>query len=170
MRRPYRSFASAAVIAALAVVLAAGCGGGSDTTDSQSAARSVTPPRYLRATDLERELGTSFRRGLYRLAVMSQPGDDSADLGQDLPTGLLEAVRCRAASAVPAGGPWAWRCVVQWKTVGQRAKTTSYTVRDLPAGCFAAGATPRLAQHYDSTIRTYSEHPLNILGSASTGC
>ena len=134
-------------------------------------ARATDPVRYLSGADLERQLGTSFRRGLYRLAVMSQPSDDAADLGQDLPTGLVESVRCRASGAQPAAGaPWPWRCVVRWRTVEQRARRTRYDVRDLPAGCFAAGAAPRLAQRYDSTVRTYAEHPLNVLGSATRGC
>ena len=47
---------------------------------------------------------------------------------------------------------------------------TRYAVRLRRGQCFAAGATPARAARYDSTIRTYSEDPLNALGNARPGC
>jgi hypothetical protein len=126
---------------------------------------------YLAAADLERQLGNSFRTGLYRLAVMSQKSEDAMDLGQRLPTGLLRDVRCASAAARPrSGGAWPWSCDVRWKTVEGHAERTRYTVRLTLGECFAAGAAPRRQPHYDATIRTYAEDPLNALGSPRRGC
>jgi hypothetical protein len=102
---------------------------------------------------------------------MEQPPDGAADLGQDLPAGLVRDVRCAPGAPRPAGGaPWAWRCRVRWETVAGTARTTTYDVRSLATGCFAAGATPRLADVRDPTIASYSEHPLNAVASAKKGC
>ena len=126
---------------------------------------------YLAAADLERQLGNSFRHGLYRLAVMSQKSEDAMDLGQRLPTGLLSGVHCGSAGAQPSGGAaWSWSCDVRWKTVEGHAQRTRYDVRLTRGECFAAGAAPRRPVHYDATIRTYAEDPLNALVSARRGC
>jgi hypothetical protein len=116
-------------------------------------------------------LGTAFRTGLYRLAVMSQQTEDAMDLGQRLPAGLVREVRCASTAARPGGdGVWTWGCDVRWKSVAGRAQRTRYDVRLTRGGCFAAGAAPRRQPHYDSTIRTYAEDPLNALVSARRGC
>jgi hypothetical protein len=116
-------------------------------------------------------LGNGFRAGLDRLAVMSQPPDDASDLGQSLPTGLLDRVSCAAAAPRPAGrAPWPWRCTVRWETARGRARRTGYAVRVTAAGCYSAGADPALPPHRDPTIQTYSEHPLNTLVSVRAGC
>jgi hypothetical protein len=73
-------------------------------------------------------------------------------------------VRCTPAGAGAA------RCRVRWETLRGTAQTTDYAVRALRGGCFAAAATPRLPQHYDPTIATYAEHPLNAITSLRTGC
>jgi hypothetical protein len=126
---------------------------------------------YLAATDLERQLGNAFRQGLYRLAVMSQKTEDAMDLGQRLPTGVVQTVHCASAAARPgAGGVWPWSCEVGWKSVEGRALRTRYDVRLTRDECFAAGAAPRRQPHYDATIRTYSEDPLNALVSVRRGC
>ena len=97
--------------------------------------RRARPPSggYLAAADLERQLGNAFRKGLYRLAVMSQKTEDAMDLGQRLPTGLLRDVSCDvgAAAAERAGGPWSWTCKVSWRSVEGRAQRT--TLRGAPA-------------------------------------
>jgi hypothetical protein len=126
---------------------------------------------YLSAPDLERQLGNAFRKGLYRLAVMSQRSEDAKDLGQPLPTGLVDSVKCTANGSQPSGGRvWMWSCGVSWKSAEHHRERTRYTVRLSPGECFAAGATPERAKRYDSTIRTYSEDPLNALGSVRPGC
>jgi hypothetical protein len=116
-------------------------------------------------------MGTAFRTGLYRLAVMSQHTEDAMDLGQRLPTGLVREVRCASTAARPGGdGVWTWACDVRWKNVEGHAQHTRYDVRLTRGDCFAAGAAPRRQPHYDSTIRTYSEDPLNALVSVRRGC
>jgi len=125
---------------------------------------------YLAAADLERQLGNSFRHGLYRLAVMSQKSEDAMDLGQRLPTGLLRDVHCTSGAARPSGGVWPWSCHVRWKTVEGHAQRTRYAVRMTRGECFAAGAAPRRQPRYDATIRTYGEDPLNALATTRRGC
>jgi hypothetical protein len=152
----------------LAVPCIAGCGG-----QGHAAPKNTPRPAggYLAGSDLERQLGNAFRKGLYRLAVMSQRSEDAMDLGQPLPTGLLRSVRCDSTTARPgAGGAWPWTCDVSWRTVERRAQRTQYAVRLQRGECFAAGATPHRAVRYDATIRTYSEDPLNAFGSARPGC
>jgi hypothetical protein len=102
---------------------------------------------------------------------MSQKSDDAMDLGQRLPTGLLIGVRCSSSAGQPGGGGvWPWSCDVRWKTVEGHAQRTRYVVRLTRGECFAAGAAPRRQPHYDSTIRTYSEDPLNALAGGRRGC
>jgi hypothetical protein len=135
----------------------------------------VTTPRpsggYLAAPDLERQLANAFRKGLYRLAVISQRSEDAMDLGQRLPTGLLRGVSCDSTGPRPGGGgPWSWTCKVSWRSVEGRSQRTTYAVLLRRGQCFAAGATPHRSALYDSTIRTYSEDPLDALGSVRRGC
>jgi hypothetical protein len=166
-----RGVLAAPALALLSLALG-GCLG-SDSGDADRAQASVAPSSdrgFLASADLERQLGNSFRRGLYRLAVMSQHSDDSADLGQDLPTGLLDRVRCQPSSPRPERGDWTWRCEVDWETAAGGGRSTRYAVRQLRSGCFSAGVNPPLPVRYDSTIRTYSEHPLNVIVSARRGC
>lgn len=169
--------ARCAALAALALglCLGAGCGGTSGTTTaavSTAAASASAPGTYLRAGELRRELGNGVREGLYRLAVMSQPADDAADLGQELPTGSVERVACAAGAQRPgsAGEPWRWGCRVAWRTVEGAPRATRYDVRLLANGCFAAGALPRYPAHRDTTIAGFSEHPLNAIASVREGC
>ena len=164
---PLKTLGATALLLAAAAL--AGCGGGRHATDAPSVAR--PQGGYLVASDLERQLGNAFRHGLYRLAVMGQRSDEAKDLGQPLPTGLLDRVRCTSTTARPTGGgPWSWRCDVAWKTVKGSRESTRYDVRLWPGACFAAGATPRRGPRYDATIRTYSEDPLNVLASADRAC
>jgi hypothetical protein len=147
-----------------------GCGGGAHADDHATTSALRPAGGFLAAAELERQLGNSFRKGLYRLAVMSQKSEDAKDLGQSLPTGLLSIVRCRSAAPPPSAGAWAWTCDVRWKTVEGRVERTRYAVRLTRGECFAAGAAPPRRPHYDSTIRTYSEDPLNALVSVRRGC
>jgi len=169
---PTRCAALAAL--ALGLCLGAGCGGRSLATSAavSTTAAEASPAHFMDAADLRREVGNGVRQGLYRLAVMSQPPDDAADLGQDLPTGTVEAVRCGAAAARPhdAAAPWRWSCRIGWRSVRGAAQTTRYDVRLLPNGCFAAGAVPRYPNHRDASIASYGEHPLNALASVRRGC
>lgn len=146
-----------------------GCGGES------SAPASTTPPAspggYLSATDLQRQVGNAFRKGLYRVAVMSQRDEDAKDLGQPLPTGVVRSVRCAPGSGTPgAGGAWTWSCQVAWRGVAGGAQETRYRVTLRTGLCFAAGATPTRGPRYDATVRTYAQDPLNTLVSVRRGC
>jgi hypothetical protein len=151
------------------VPVVSGCGG-----EGRAASEPTTPRPaggYLAASDLERQLGNAFRKGLYRLAVMTQRSDEAGDLGQPLPTGLLRGVRCASNVPHPSGGrAWAWTCSVAWRTVEGRPEQTRYVVRLQPGKCYAAGATPERKPRYDATIRSYSVDPLNALGSLRPGC
>jgi hypothetical protein len=142
--------------------------GAADNGDAQAGAAAA---HYISGLDLRRQLSNAFDGGLYRLAVMSQPRDSATDLGQSLPTGLVRTVSCGRASA-PEGSEQieVSHCAVSWQTVSGKPRTTRYLVRLFPTGCFAAGATPRLPQHRDNTIQTYSEHPLNALVSVERQC
>jgi hypothetical protein len=164
-----------AVLAALALGLSlgAGCGDAAEPLSADGTATTAdAPSHYLPAAGLRRELANGVRAGLYRLAVMSQPPDDAADLGQQLPTGTVAGVRCGAAATLPIGSrePWRWACRVTWQTADGAARLTRYDVRLLPNGCFAAGAVPRYPAHRDTTIASYAEHPLNAIASARRGC
>jgi hypothetical protein len=157
------------ITTAAAACLITGWGGGAAPRPASAPAGG--PPRFIAAGDLERERGNDFRRGLYRLAVMSQPPEDATDLGQSLPTGLLHDVACAARGERPTGpSAWSWRCIVRWETVGGARRNTRYAVRLLPTGCFAAAADPELPERLDTTIATYAEHPLNALVSVRRGC
>jgi hypothetical protein len=163
---PLRRLTATALL--LAAPVLAGCGGG----DHASSEKLAQPKGgYLSAPDLERQLGNAFRKGLYRLSVMSQRSEDAKDLGQPLPTGLLDRVSCTESAPRPSGGgAWQWSCGVGWKSVEGHREQTRYAVRLRPGQCFAAGATPVREKRYDATIRTYSEDPLNVLGSVRPGC
>jgi hypothetical protein len=59
---------------------------------------------------------------------------------------------------------------VRWETPAGRPRATRYAVTVLPTGCFGAAAQPKLADHFDPTINTYAEHPLNTIISVRKGC
>jgi hypothetical protein len=153
------------VIAAAAL---GGCGRHGAGTQPVAAGDAAPPAtgRFLSVAELDTQLGNGFRQGLYRLAVMSQPGDDASDLGQQLPTGTVRDVGCRRSGT----GNRNWTCAVRWETVDGKRESTRYAVDMNAHGCFFASAQPKLPPHYDSTIRTYSEHPLNSLQSLRRGC
>jgi hypothetical protein len=159
-----RIVAAALAATALGPVALAACGDGQRPGSGPASGIARVRAHYISGTDLTRELSNDFRHGLYRLAVMSQPGDDAPDLGQPLPTGTLDRVRCS-----PRAGR-EWRCTVRWRTVEHRARTMRYRIRLRPNACFEASAEPALHPRYDSTINSYSEHPLNLLLSPRRGC
>jgi hypothetical protein len=148
----------------MAVAALGGCGRHGAVTDGVGPA--PAGGGFLSTAELDTQLGNGFRQGLYRLAVMSQPGDDAADLGQQLPTGTVRDVSCRRSGS----GSRKWACAVRWETVAGKRESTRYAVDMNAHGCFYASATPALPSHYDSTIRSYSEHPLNSLQSLRRGC
>jgi hypothetical protein len=158
-----------ALTLAVALVPAAGCGGGGGRSAPSSDQQQRATGPFLTADQLERQLAAGFRDGLYRLAVMTQQSDDAVDLGQDLPTGLVERVSCEPAGARGAKA-WPWRCEVRWRDVERHGQRTRYEVRLMPGGCFGAGAIPRRPQVYDATIRAYGEDPLNGIVAVKTGC
>ncbi|HVX32897.1 MAG TPA: hypothetical protein VHA80_07125 [Solirubrobacterales bacterium] len=123
------------------------------------------------------DLGNAFAAGLYRLAVMSQPADGATDLGQSLPTGLVDGINCAPPPATPSAthsdggaGIKLTRCSVRWRTQGGDPRRTNYRIRMYRDGCFDASAVPSLPPHIDPTIEGYSEHPLNVLVGAEEGC
>ena len=126
---------------------------------------------YLAAADLERQLGNAFRKGLYRLAVMSQRTEDAMDLGQRLPTGLLRDVSCDSAGPRPGGGG-AVGVDVQGLVAQRRGPRAAHDVRRAPAArsVLRGGRDAAPRRRYDSTIRTYSADPLDALGSVRRGC
>ena len=161
--------ASALVIAATAAMGVAGCGGSTPTSDV--AVARPTTAQFLTQDQLERGLANAFRTGLRQLAVMQQPPEGAADLGQDLPEGLVSGDRCRAMGARPSGvTDWPWTCTVDWRTAAGSATSTRYRVRLRPNRCFAAAADPALEPVKDTTIHTYAAHPLGELYSLGKGC
>jgi hypothetical protein len=143
----------------------------SDDPSTPAAAAHPAAPRFLSQPDLERQLGNGLTAGLERLAVMSQPPEGAADLGQDLPRGALDSVDCSAAATRPAArAVWPWRCTARWQTASGKARKTAYAVKLLPTGCFAAAADPPLQPVRDTTIASFSEHPLNAIVSLQRGC
>ena len=168
-----RIAALALLIPALALGLGGcGSGGGDASTGADGGATAAAgPAHYAAGLDLRRQLANAFDAGLYRLAVMSQPRDGATDLGQSLPTGLLRTVSCdRPGTPEGTERTEITRCAVAWTTVDGAPRTTRYVVRLFPSGCLAAGATPSLPQHRDSTIKSFSEHPLNALVSVAKEC
>jgi hypothetical protein len=164
-----RRFALAALTMTLAGAAGCGGGGGAGRHGAGNGAAAGRPvPSRLTVTDVRRELGNGFRQGLYQLAVMAQSGDGAVDLGQALPTGALDGVRCAPAAAGTARG--GWRCTVRWHGVGGGPRTTRYAVQPRGARCFTAEAQPALGPRYDSTIHAYSEHPLNLVTSTVSRC
>jgi hypothetical protein len=155
-------------LVALASAVLAGCGGGGDAVPSGHV--NAVAHGFLPAVELERELGDGFRKSLYRLAVMGQDEEEAVDLGQPLPTGRVEGVRCNAAGPKPALAHWRWRCMVRWETRSGASRRMGYSVHLIPGGCFTAAADSPLPPRHDSTIKTYSEDPRNVLGSVRRGC
>lgn len=147
-----------------------GCGGGGHPHKATSAIQPAGQG-FLTTRELSRELGNGFRSRLYRLAVMSQQGDEAPDLGQPLPTGTLREIHCRRPKTATAGtAAQIWGCTADWETADGRRTSTGYRVRVDDHECFFATAKPALAPHYDATARTYSEHPLNTVTSLKRGC
>jgi hypothetical protein len=166
--RIVRRFAVVAAVPA-ATLAVASCGGGAPA--SAPAPTRPSTRGFVSAAELERDLGNGFRRGLAQGAVMAQRGDDAVDLGQPLPTGLVDDVSCAPAGPRPAGGAfWRWRCRVRWRTAASAPRRTAYEVRLFTDGCFSAGARPRFGDRYDPTIRSFAEDPLNAIVSARSGC
>lgn len=166
-------FRPVALLAAAALALAAaGCGDDASARKTSDVRRTIDangPARFLGAADLQRQLGNRFRAGLYRLAVLTQTTEDAADLGQSLPTGVVDATTCR-----PTGPGSAtvrpWSCTVRWTTVDEQPRVTRYRVGVTRPGCFLATAHPHLRAVHDATIHAETEHPLGFLASTVKGC
>jgi hypothetical protein len=106
--------------------------------------------------ELRRQLANAFMDGLGRLAVVSQPRDAAADLGQNLPTGILERVACSKRA-----------CGVRWSGPGGEPHRHAYSIAYFSGGCFTATATPAFAQVHDYTIDTAAGSPLQTLQGLS---
>ncbi|EHN11849.1 hypothetical protein PAI11_12670 [Patulibacter medicamentivorans] len=159
-----RRSGAAPVIAAILVAALAGCGSDDGATTTTAARPRAAVGPSLDRLGLERALSNGVRAGLYRVAVMSQHSDDAKDLGQPLPTGVVDGVRCAP------GGAGATRCVVRWRTVDRARRRTAYRVRLRPGGCFVAAADPARDTIYDATIRSYAEDPLNVIQTVGRRC
>ena len=146
----------AATVAGLAV--AAGCGGGGD--EDQPAGNVPADPGTIARAEVQRQVGTAFADGLDRLAVMNQPRDEAADLGQDVPKGLLSAVACPSPES----------CTVRWRTVKGQSRSTAYRIRAFRGACLTAAADPSLPNTWDATLKTTAENPLNTLIGTGQGC
>lgn len=158
------------VATALAMASIAGCGSKEIATTRPSVAVKG-PAGYYHKSRLEQRMSNAFRSGLYRLAVMSQPGEAAVDLGQQLPTGKLGSMDCEPAGAAPANRrDWPWRCDVRWRTVEGKARRTRYDVVLTASSCYAAEAKPHYDAILDSTINATSEHPLNTFGRQLGKC
>ncbi|MEA2295076.1 MAG: hypothetical protein QOE86_2715 [Solirubrobacteraceae bacterium] len=150
------------LILAAAAGLMTGCGGG----DRRASPAAMPHAGALDAREAERVLADSFRSGLSRLAVITQPGEDAADLGRQLPTGLVDRTRCDAGGSAARTA----RCTVRWVTVDGHARRTRYRVQLTSRGCLYAHAGPALRQVYDATTHAPSEHPLDFLVGTIRGC
>jgi hypothetical protein len=169
MRPPKPVVAAAAVAVAIAAL--AGCGSDGPSSPAAPSALVRGPAGYFTAGKLEQRLSNAFRAGLYRLAVMSQPGEGAIDLGQQLPTGKVSAVSCTPAGAAPAGGQdWPWHCDVRWRTVAGTPRLTRYGVQLTAKSCFDAAARPRYDAVLDATTGAPAEHPLNTFGRSLGSC
>jgi hypothetical protein len=136
----------------------AGCGGG-ETVQAPQHSIPADPGSVGRA-EIQRQVGNAFDQGLSRLAVMEQPREEAADLGQDLPTGTLTRISCSVPTV----------CTVQWRTVKGDPRRVGYRVRAFRGGCVTASAQPALPPQWDASIQTTSENPLNTLVGSGEGC
>jgi hypothetical protein len=100
-------------------------------------------------------LAEAFHAALHQLAVAAQPRDSAADLGQDLPTGTLDSVACKAGA-----------CVVHWREVGEAKQRTRYAISYFRGGCFSARAVPPVRDIYDASVGSYESNPLSQLGGS----
>ena len=122
----------------------AGCGGGEATPVPR---RRAAPPRPLAATSPPPTSSASWATAFARSSTGSRScrsrSDDATDLGQDLPTGAAARGALHPGRRRPQRPRVAWRCGVRWRR-STAPCMTRYAVRLPPAGCFAAGAVPRL--------------------------
>jgi hypothetical protein len=150
----------AAVAATLGLAACGGAGGAPVRPPAGTAAAATSPPRLPSAGELERRLGNSFRFGLRRLSIAIGVVGETADLGQPVPSGLLDDVSCRAAGSGSA------RCNVAWSDLQGRRHLTGYRVSG-SRNCFTAVADPQLPGIRDVTVRSLADHPLQELVGAS---
>lgn len=106
--------------------------------------------------DLARRMSNAFRLKLRQLSFVMGASGESGDLGQPVPTGLVDRVSCTEGDRADAG------CTVIWSDLRGRPHRTTYTVV-AARECFSATAKPALAALYDTTEGTYLTHPLQEL-------
>lgn len=144
------------LLVAPAAILAA-CATGATRQDAAPTARRPVLPS---SRAIEVRLFTAFRAGLRSLSIATAVAGESGDIGQPVPTGVVERVSCRTAR----------RCVVRWRDVAAHSHRTAYDVSAAARGCFDATADPALPGIFDVSTHAPSIHPLQELGGGVEPC
>lgn len=147
------------MLLALAAVPAA-CGSTDASPRPHAAARPAGAPALPSRRTIEIRLYSAFRAGLRALSIATAAGGESGDIGQPVPTGIIDRVSCRTAD----------RCVVAWRDVDARPQRTSYVVRAAKRGCFDATARPGFASILNPSEGAMFTHPLEELGGGVEPC
>ena len=155
------------VVMVAAGLALAGCGSNGRGSTGRVPA-SATPVVHRAAAlpaghELARRLDGALRVGLRRFAVASGAAGEYGDIGQSLPTGIVDRVTCDHSSPR--------QCEVSWQDVLGHAHRTAYVVVGAARGCFDASARPSLPTIYDAVNRSTSQHPLQeISDGAAASC
>jgi hypothetical protein len=155
-------------LAFAALLALTGCGGGSDSGSPPARRANATSPgpATLSGPDLERRVFNALRARLRELSITAGASGETGDIGQAVPTGLVNSVACRPAG----GGSASFRCAVRWSDQRGRARVTRYDVRPSAEDCFTASARPALPAIYDRTLDTYATNPLQDPSGAGQRC
>jgi hypothetical protein len=145
---------------ATAAALMGGCG--ASDAERGSAPASAAPAERMPGSAHEAAvaLGNAFRTGLRELSVMSGAVGETGDVGQPVPTGAIDRVRCARHDA-------RWRCGVRWLDLLGHRHATEYVIARAHRGCVDATAAPILGDTYDVTTRAPAENPLSELALGS---
>jgi len=133
---------------------------GADATPQGGPAPTARPPVLPSSRAIELRLYTAFRAGLRSLSIATAVAGESGDIGQPVPTGVIDRVSCRTAR----------HCVVRWRDVASHPHRASYDVSAAARGCFDATASPALPGIFDVSTRAPSIHPLQELGGGVEPC
>ncbi len=141
----------------------AGCGSADRTTTTPAPAAAHHAGALPAGHELARRLDGAFRVGLRRFAVASGAAGEYGDIGQSLPTGIVDRVTCDGSSPR--------HCDVRWRDVLDHPQHTDYVVVRAARGCFDATARPSLPTIYDAVDRSTAQHPLqDISDGAAASC
>jgi hypothetical protein len=144
------------ILAAATLLAACGAEAGKPEQPRASARPAVLPSSRV----VELRLYGAFRAGLRSLSIATAAGGESGDIGQPVPTGVVDRVSCASAR----------RCLVRWRDVDGHAQRTSYVVLPAARGCFDAIARPGLAAILDPSEGAMFTHPLEELGEGREPC